>query len=76
MTQTEGLINTGAVYAAVGVTVTLTPQAVEDRTCSWTHVCLAGGRADVSTDVEAPDEAVALHRVNSGSKRQRGPILR
>lgn len=30
----------------------------------------------MSADVEAPDEAVALHRVNSGSERQHGPILR
>lgn len=39
-------------------------------------MCLAGGRADVSADVKAPYEAVALHCVNPGSKRQRGPILR
>lgn len=44
---------------------------------SQTHVSFAGvGGADVSADVEVSDEAVALRRVNSGSKRQRGTILR
>lgn len=43
----------------------------------WTHVAFAGvGGADVSADKEAPDEAVALGRVNAGGKRQRGPIVR
>lgn len=44
---------------------------------SRTHISFAGvGGADVSADVEVPDEAIALRRVNSGGKRQRGTILR
>lgn len=30
----------------------------------------------MTADVQAPDDAVALRRVNSGSKRQRGTLLR
>lgn len=45
--------------------------------CVQTHVAFAGvGGADVSADVEVPDETVALRRVNAGSKRQRGMIVR
>ena len=43
----------------------------------WTHISFAGaGGADVSADVQVPDEAVALRCVDSGSERQRGTILR
>lgn len=30
----------------------------------------------MSADVQVPDEAIALQSVNSGSERERGPILR
>lgn len=39
-----------------------------------THVSLAGS-ADVSADVQAPNEAITLHGVKSGGEGQRGAIL-
>lgn len=43
----------------------------------WTHVALARvSGADVSADVQVADEVVAPRRVDTGSKRQRGPIVR
>lgn len=45
--------------------------------CSWTHICLArDGGADVSTDVQVPDEAITFQSVNPGSERQCWPFLR
>jgi len=50
--------------------------AVAVETDQVTHVALAGvGGADVSADVEVPNEAVAPHRVDSGSEGQHGTVL-
>ena len=40
-----------------------------------THVSLGAGAPDVSAHIQAPDEAIALGRVDSGGEGQRGSVL-